>query len=254
MDAHPESSVTNGLLTSEEAPTKGEWKTLGMPGKTHRCLACNKCNNEAAFESRYSTYLEAGGASGIARRAGRAASKMCATHASQHLATQLTRAEAGFEDGRRSELKSAYIIAFATLGWSYAFDPILDDVREMIRRDSSKTLPPVSCFYSDLPILEQKVAVIESPIRFVMVTHPTLHPHPLSPQQTHAVALPRPHGPPTEELYPALIEAIATHQRIEWIDGEIYDWPTSGYPEFHWDHCDGDHPRSDYGVGLRLET
>lgn len=246
-------------LTVEDAPPLHEWERLNLPGTARRCLTCKRCNNLVgeSYENRHGQYLDRGAAEGIAAAAGRSAASMCAEHAQKHYEAELRRAERGFEDQRRTELKSAYVIAFATLGWSYALDPILEPIRELIAPDSDIPLPANTCFNAVFPVDRQHVIAIETPLRFLLVTHPSLHSPATDTDQTdelHCIALPRPGGLPVEELYPALEEIGNRRESLhyEWLPNDYHRWSPSGHQEMHWDRCPGSHPRTvDGGVMLR---
>jgi len=159
----------------------------------------------------------------------------------------------GQDAQRRTELKSALVIAFATLGYSYALDSNLDPIREMVAPDSTIQLPPNTCLSGKLPFLEGKIVALEDPVKCLLVTHPTLHnyPKPAADEGTHAVVLPRPGGPPPVELYPAMAEHVNVNTRLNWLSLETRSWSGSGYPCFHWDICgNSDHPRSDRQIAF----
>jgi len=219
-------------------PPLHEWKRLGFSGTPRRCLTCHECNNRAVFESRHDDYVRAGSWQGIAHRAGEEAASMSPKRASQHARSALAGSRQGFEDQRRTELKSAYVIAFATLGWDYILDPILQPIRDLISPRSTTPLPANTCFPAAIPFERQHVVAIETPFRFLLVTHPSLHQDETAePGDIHCIALPRPGGLWPDELYPA-IAALGERQerrRYEWLRNERLPWSPNGWPRFHWD-------------------
>lgn len=193
----------NGQLpmTIEHAPPQ-QADTQQAP----RCLTCRKCNNEAAFEAR-------AGQIKLQRRSALEQVELqgLPKGGSKEL-TDLLNIAAISDDEFLVELKTAYLIAYATLGNNYIFDSGLDNVRTAISTHSVLPLfstgnpnssSPICARVSsstlkvEHPILGQ-VMELRGPFTALGVGMPPTHPtH--GDASEHVVIVPRYDSPP--DLY-----------------------------------------------------
>lgn len=169
------------VMAMEDAPPRQ------YDGSRERCLTCKACNNGpgGSFETRTSRLnLERNAAINRASRV-----NPLFTPAGEAL--RLAKVS---EDEKLLEIKSSYIIAFATLGVAYAIGPGLNQVRELI---AGGTLGNVATC-ATLPAAQipagDRVLVARAPIECVLVTHPTHHSR--RPGVRHVVFLPMPNSAP----------------------------------------------------------
>lgn len=150
------------------------------------------------------------------------------------------------------DLKSAYLIAYATLGYSYITSSELDWVRAAILEHYSVDFSCALLGYEDssrLPFLKSKhVYVVERPVRSVAVAMEQQG------NQVHTVFLPRPGSPQTAaELLEALSSFDGRPGGFEF--SESYAWPDPQELPFHWDRCEDPkhaHPRSTERWGMNF--
>jgi hypothetical protein len=141
------------------------------------------------------------------------------------------------------ELKAAYLIAFATLGYTYVYDSALDQVRSIILSDR---VTPGHCAFVQTgtadTLAAEMVYVVRGSLDAVLVTIPPLHPHRRR-AGVHGVYLPLPGSDPG--FYERLSGSgllRTNHHHIT--ANETYEWPSARSLPRHWDSCAADHPRS----------
>lgn len=143
---------------------------------------------------------------------------------------------------RKLELKSAYILAFSTLGYSYTERPHLDYVRSLLL-DPNSSLEFSACALAPKnSIRAGKIIIITSPFSAVAVTLPTLH---SVDSNDHLVYLPF-DGLQGRDFYAFL--SGKSFDVSELVIAAAYDWPKSGHPTFTWDSIDG----NDVTFGVRI--
>ncbi|MFK4087221.1 hypothetical protein ACI2LF_24150 [Kribbella sp. NPDC020789] len=138
------------------------------------------------------------------------------------------------DDEKQLELKSAYLIAYATLGHSYILGAGLEQVRELIRPGADLTGVMPCARLRGLPAGD-KVFVMHAPIECLVVSHPTRHLHD---DTGHAVLLPLPDS--AEGFYSRL--QLMPPQASWAVCGE-YDQPPARRLPMHWD-TENHHARS----------
>lgn len=224
---------TEQMLTIEDAPP------IQYGGGAQRCITCGDCNNQAAgdFETRVGTLNQA--RAKVVETAGRApmlrpsglwsAPTELAVPLSLVEATELASVQ---PEERQLELKSAYLIAFATLGYSYILGQGLETVRHLIQPGADVSSVKVCATLGGLP-LEPFVRVALKPIECVVVSHPTHH---KLTDAGHVVFLPLPDS------------SVDFYDRLKWLPPHA-TWTFYGdYPQpqvrrlpMRWDHNQG-HP------------
>lgn len=222
-------------LTIEHAPTAWEHKQLGLEGDSRRALTCGECNNGAGgtYESRHALLYD--------RDIPHARSelheglkKMNVDDAEETGFTiDMSEMKNGLGAEFVSEMKSAYLIAFAALGYSYCLSPELDEVRDWIRPGISE-LPVLACNALDntsSTFDSKTVHVVSGSLRALFVTYPSMHARRRG--TIHGVWLPRPGGPGGTDLYETLQTSDGSTVNI--VVEERHEWPLSGHPTFHWD-------------------
>ena len=237
-------SCCDTRLTVEDAPTIQEHNRLELPGSSRRVLTCSSCNNGAGdtFENVHGLLLNEliPNAQRVVSEAGHTARRLaCPVHGSgkpASVSVDLSHVFEAAESSRVMELKEAYIIAFAALGYSYIMCSELEIVRHWIRPGAAN-LPVLTC----APIAEdvvpaRHVAVVSGDLPCVAVSLPAHH----AGDGPHAVLLPRPGSVGGVDFYEQLIGV----RSIQFTIDELAPWPKSGYPDFHWDRCAATHPRS----------
>ena len=129
----------------------------------------------------------------------------------------------------RLELKSAYLVAFATLGHSYILGSGLDIVRSFIGQTNDPGRMQVCMRFAGLPAT-QRVRVAVRPVECVVVTHETRH---RLDDSGHVLVLPLPGSPP--DFYERLgtLRLLLRHTHWEFCD-EYQEPPARRLP-MHWD-------------------
>lgn len=238
-------------LTIEDAPQKQLMRTLGVDGTGRRCLTCFRCNSLAGngYENRHALNPPLTDKPPPVNRALNAPTlsplslavflSMVEQALSDKDRVVRTRIEQKWDpvqsfglDQRKIELKSAYIIAFATLGYTYVQQPVVETVRRVIA-DPSPGIAFGSCATSKF-FEPAKVYVFHKPITAVAVSLPSLHQH--SEDGQHVVFLP--HGDRTLDDVFRFVDAgnLLDGSPVEW---STFDWPQSGFPTFAWDAAHG---------------
>ncbi|WP_244313440.1 hypothetical protein [Streptomyces zinciresistens] len=118
-----------------------------------------------------------------------------------------------------SWIRSAYLAAFAALGWRYILRPELQPIRDQIKNPETKILPRLSGFNPEAPTDRKGILLVESPndLRGVFVTI-----------GRHGVFLP---GPPwaaqsCSELSQAITDWSAAESRHQMmLSGKEVPWP-----------------------------
>lgn len=157
-------------LTLEHAPPK-QFKGL------ERCFTCD-CNHLAGqtFENQTGMILK------HRREAIAAATSSTPLYPSRPTAKRLATVQ-GAE--KLTELKSAYLLAFVTLGFRYVLGWGLDQVRAAIREEDATDC----CVRTELPG-EDDIYLVRHPLECLLVRHPS--PHAGDFKKGHAVVLPLP--------------------------------------------------------------
>lgn len=223
-------------LTLEDAPP------VQYPEATARCITCTECNSGA-------------GGSFETRSANLGRERLAALSSAQHSITRnhvglwllparpaliKTHAEAMrlasvSADEQQLELKSAYLIAFATLGHSYILGPGLDIVRSLLQPGADIGGTKVCAVASGLPS-QPRVRIALEPLECVVVTHPTRH---RLNGDGHVVILPLPSSPPNFYERVALLSWLPP--RVSWTFFGDYEQPPPRRLPCRWDY-DLSHP------------
>ncbi|MGH9233408.1 MAG: hypothetical protein ACRD0R_08745 [Acidimicrobiales bacterium] len=216
------------MLTIEDAPPRQ------YAGGVQRCISCGNCNNGAAgdFENRVAILNHARdtavGAASRAPSAGPSGLWTLPTEPAVVLslgeAVELASVHAV---ERQLELKSAYLIAFAILGYSYILGEGLETVRRLIQPGADLASVNVCATLSGLP-LKPFVRVALTPIECVVVSHPTQH---RLNDAAHVVFLPVPQSP------------VDFYERLRWLPPRTgwifygdYPHPPARRLPMRWDH------------------
>lgn len=191
-------------MTIEHAPPQQSGIT-----KVERCLTCRKCNNEAAFEAR---------AGSIKLRRQTALKKVevagLPARTSQDF-KHLVSIAAITDDEFLVELKTAYLVAYATLGNNYIFDSSLENLRRALDAHSIEPLYPNSTTTLSSPICARvtsnelapqhpiggRVLELSGPFTALGVGIPATHPTSGDPDE-HVVIIPKHRSP--NDLYERL--------------------------------------------------
>lgn len=244
------------LLEEEHAPQK----LLGDELAEARCLTCGDCNHAAGDDIERRT---------APRIAARSANHSCAQHApfeksasglltpnrsvrgrSQYLALdQLYLPLQVRPEERFIELRSALLIAFAALGYTYVGGSGPNQLRQLLARNPD-SLPSKTCVR--LPVKgphavnDRQILVIDEPLPAVLVMHPSAH----CTGGFHAVVL-----PPSVHDGDFYAEFLAASKYLTGLRAiEVHDWPQPRQLEMHWDVCDDPgHPRTSSCVGFSGE-
>jgi hypothetical protein len=220
-----------GVMSMEDAPPK----QYGNPRE--RCLTCKACNNGSggSFEARVHEFNVERAAA--IRRASQPNPLFTSPGEALRLATVSP-------DEKLLEIKSSYIIAFVTLGLTYASGPGLDQVRELI---AGGTLGNVSTC-ATLPASQVSdgdwVFVARDPVECVVVTHPTRHSR--RPGVRHVVFLPMPNSEPG---FYARVSLLLN--RTSWRFTEQYAQPETRRMPRYWDRNGSEHG---YGGDREIEV
>jgi hypothetical protein len=220
LGLYPESCWADSkLLTIEHAPVKQ------YQGGTQRCMTCS-CNGAAgrSFENDI----------GILRDRRREALLAALQAQPRYLSpVEAIGLLAVRPEERLAELKSAYVVAFATLGHSYVLGPGLDQVRALLDPGANLPVPRVCGLVTGLPPGDDKVYVTDSA---VFVSQPNCH---TSKGDGHVVYLPLPHS----ELgfYDRTNPGGSSRTRFSGTGRWIYDQPPARRLEMHWDADDHHH-------------
>ncbi|HEY3143012.1 MAG TPA: hypothetical protein VGJ86_17870 [Acidimicrobiales bacterium] len=220
-------------LTIEDAPPKQ------YSGGVERCLSCGNCNNDAGGD--YETRV---GILNAARDSAIAAASRAPLVDPSGIWTLPTTPAVFLSLGeamklasvhpveRQLELKSAYLIAFATLGYSYILGKGLETARRLIQPGADLGSVNVCATLSGPPTVPF-VRVALAPIECVVVSHPTQH---LMNDGGHVVILPAPRSP--SGFYEQL---KLLPQRTPWTFYGDYPHPPARQLPMRWDH-DPTHP------------
>lgn len=218
------------LLTMEDAPPKQYGSS-----RRERCLTCKACNNGPGgrFEKRaYDFNIER---SAALERASRPSPLFTSRGEALRLATVPP-------DEKLLEIKSSFIIAFVTLGFTYATGPGLDQVRELIAGRAELGSVPTCATVSASQVPEGDwVFIFRAPIECVVVTHPARHNR--RPGIRHVVFLPM---PSSEAGFYFRLSLLMTRTDWQWT-GERHRQPGSRRIPRYWDRHGSEHGYS----GLR---
>jgi len=239
-------------LEEEHAPQK----MLGSIGEA-RCLTCQSCNHRAGDD--------------VERRTAPRVAIRSAQHTCDRFG-QFVRTDQGFlvpdphrsgsvqgmelvldqlelpmnvsRDERLVELRSALLVAFVTLGYTY----IVGSGPELVRMvlDGAMDVPERTCIRiprkASLELTEKSVLVVNHPLPAVFVLHPSVH----CTSGIHAIVL------PPAEYDGDFYHDVGELPRSSLIGvREEYEWPRPRQMPMHWDKCaDPSHPRvrSCFGV------
>lgn len=199
-----------------------------------RCLTCGPCNNERAFEARAGndrsrrkgTELSLDGLRGVASVAPSKVSGLLRGSPIPADLLMLAR-----KNEYLSELKTAYLIAFATLGYTYILDTRLDPIREVL---TSGELAFQPCMIQEEGSwLTRRVWVTGGEFASVRVTMDAEHPS--NPSGQHVVDLPWKRSPIDlyERLHPQF--TIIGRRSVPLGDIEMYGWPDELTLDRRWD-------------------
>lgn len=200
-------------VTIEHAPAR----QAGQEG-VERCLTCRHCNSGAGgtFELKTADLNRE-------RRDAVVEAPVTFVRAMQ-LATVR-------HDERQTELKSAYLVAFATLGYSYVLDPALDQVRQLVEPGSPELdLRTCAAMKGAENLPARTISVAHAPIHCLLVAHPTGH---LATSNGHVVILPVP-GSDTG-FYEHLEERMPSGGE-QWAVENPVPWPAARDLPMLWDH------------------
>lgn len=252
-------------LSIEHAPQTSHSRLDGV----ERCLTCRSCNNNCGFEARHGNRQVLRATETFVlpkpptlRTAQQRASGLWTQRIHQphvHVRTKKgvvisQTMPRGIHRPHRDEflieLKNAYLIAFARLGYSYILDPALEVVRSAIRNETALTC----CARTDLsntPITHGELAVVEiGGERGIVVAIEASHP--TRSGFDHIVYLPRP-GSSTRfyESLEAKTHLSGRTSQMVITDG-VYGFPTERQLLRHWDDrtCDEDHPVTSAKTGV----
>ena len=151
------------------------------------------------------------------------------------------------------ELKTAYLIAFARLGYAYILTPAFNVVRDAILNGTP--LPSCKSVLASNEAFHRPNEIYMVDINDIPAAIVSLQPaHPVDdPLADHLVILPRPGSPMNIYASLGFDSAFSLGQanvRIEPIDGG-YDFPPERDIQRHWDHpCGESHPISQNGFSL----
>jgi len=226
--------------TVEDAPPHQQRKALELPGQFRRCLTCNDCNNVVAgsgYEQRFDVgrrQIEALKQSKVLNSPKEFDDYVASLK--QDVAARYPGAEIrnlrvrkvdppGIDhhiDERKLELKSAYCIAFAALGYAFIVDEALDVVRRILT--TAETGPAFESCATELSNLlkPRSLYLFDLPEPMVAVTHPSFH-H-ASADGQHLVWLPAPTNPDPHTFYERVAEGFSPTSRAY----ASYPWPESG--------------------------
>lgn len=224
-----------------------------------RCLTCRTCNNECAFEAKVGTLKSVRSAPSFALPGRPTNLPLKATESGllvqefhfPHFHGKRLKSSLVLPRNRTPqsnqiqsvetlvELKTAYLIAFARLGYSYILDPSLHIVRNAILANE-----PIHCCATfsgpDDPILLNHLAVVDvnnEPAAIVRMH--AAHPVPPTKRDTHVVLLPRPGSSPnvyeTLGLASELTSALQNIQ-VDFCESGAYKFPAPREVPRHWDH------------------
>lgn len=112
---------------------------------------------------------------------------------------------------RVSDLRSAYLLAFCALGYTYAFHPRLDQVRDQIEHHEETIIEGFWWTHKKLDPTEKIIAIGEKPFSFVYVKLPR-----------SIIFLPELSGPP--DFYKSLSKEISKGEKFH-ASGVQFDWP-----------------------------
>ena len=239
--------------TIEDAPTVQEGRRLQLSGTYRRALTCSTCNSGAGetFENTHGllinkiipeTKLRIDETVKNLARNGPSTCSDCGK--GKPVRIDITDVYEGLDASRIMELKEAYILAFAALGYSYILCPELDEVRRWIAPGTTE-LPVSTCSAISLDFLPPNhLAVLAGDIHGIAVALPAHHVG----AHAHVVFLPRPGGPAATDFY----RSIENQQQFQTHPIEVHPWPESGKPPFHWDNCDDGHPTTQHRYGTAL--
>lgn len=233
-------------LTVEEAPPNQQKKWLALPGSFRRCLTCNRCNTEIAgngYERRHNENYELVNRlrdarqvpdGGLAEFLGERMNDIRAQHPQVQLEFRNLRIERipspdpAFEiDGRTLELKSAYCIAFAALGYAWALGDALAPIRQII--SSAETGQPfTSCAVEQSGYLKPRmIYLFDSPEPMLAVMHPSFHRDAESDETLnceHLVWLPGPGNANPKDFLQRIASGLAPRNPYV----ASFPWPPSG--------------------------
>ncbi|MGW2038604.1 HNH endonuclease [Streptomyces virginiae] len=118
-----------------------------------------------------------------------------------------------------SWIRSAYLAAFAALGWRYILRPALDPIRRLLKSDSPTEMPLIIGFNAETDSSARAVMIVEEPENLrsvqVMIGH-------------YSVFLPDPWGTSTlEELAESLAGSRDAEGKVTYtLSGLTAPWPT----------------------------
>lgn len=201
-----------------------------------RCMTCQACNNRSGggFETRVRE-LNTDRAVAISR-----ASRPNPLFVSRGEALRLATVS---PDEKLLEIKSSYIIAFVTLGLSYAGGPGLDQVRELIAGGTPGSIPTCATLPANQVSDGDWVIVVRAPVECILVTHPTHHSHRAGTR--HVVFLPMPNS---ESGFYGRIGLLLN--RTNWQFDEQYEQPPTRRLPRYWDRAGSEHG---YGGDREIE-
>jgi len=259
IDIRPDASGKR-VLSIEHAPQR-----MHRSPAVERCLTCRTCNNECAFEAKTGKLNRIRTADSFALPLRSIPRPLKATehgllvqeHLQRHVHGKMvgkgllrpnaapTRFSTTSTIETLVELKTAYLIAFARLGYAFIFTPALNIVRQAILngtplRSCKSVLASKEAFH-----LPNEIFMIEANgIPCAIVSLPPSHPVD-DPSDDHLVILPRPGSP--MNLYETLgfdseLSLGTANVRVEPTDGS-YDFPPEREVQRHWDYpCGESHP------------
>lgn len=249
------------VLSIEDAPQKQQGAQAAQ-----RCLTCRRCNNECGFESRVGKLKKIRESPRIAlptsprvdwleNELGLFAPRVRQPHVHARptksgllsAAPERKRSLRFAPDESLIELKNAYLIAFAALGYAYILDPALEVVRQAILEEESFDVCVRGAPTGEGPIPDDTVApVTMDGIPLLMVTIKPSHRERSGRQ--HSVLLPRPGSPINiyDELgLTSTLRPATSKMGIEFDSREFMPVPAPLSVPRHWDRCEEAHPRSD---------
>lgn len=233
LQKFPQSAIR--ATKSSEPELRIEHAPASAPGPgTERCLTCRRCNNERAFEARagLDRYRRKGiGLSfdGLAGVASVAPSKVPGLIRASPVSPELLMYARKNE--YLSELKTAYLVAFATLGYAYILHSNLDPIRHAILTGNLEFTP---CMVQEIGSwLPHRVWIISGQFASVRVTMDAEHPTDAEGQ--HVVDLPWRRSPHDlyERLHPPI--AVVGRRNVPLGDVEMYGWPAPLDLDRRWD-------------------
>jgi hypothetical protein len=113
---------------------------------------------------------------------------------------------------RLSDLRAAYLAAFAKLGYRYAFSRQLSPVREQLMKPNDEVLPECFCIFLGWEIDEQRdLRIVRDPFHLLFA-------------QIDRYGIILPGLEPPEDPWTPFLER-AEKQKLQWLTGSSIGWP-----------------------------